>query len=230
VLVAHSVPGKAKSADLCAAFIAGAPKGAVGAVFYGVVDANVDAWKKVLKSGEPYYWIDGSYFDCVRNVQYRITKNAIQVRGAGEQQSDGKRFAALDLTLKPRVTRQDGHTLLVEQSEAFMRLIAKDPGWLKRMSGRIGSDKVKVRPWDANKIKLQSTLIQDLQSARLLVAHTSAAAVTATVEGVPIAVSSHHALYDMPWFSRQHHLNVLADNQFSVDEMKDGSAYRWLNR
>jgi hypothetical protein len=230
MLVAHPVPGKAKSADLCAAFIAGAPKNAVGHVFYGVVDANLEAWKRVLKSSDPYYWIDGSYFDCVRNLQYRVTKNAIQVRGAGEQESDGKRFAALGLTLKPRAARPDGHVLLVEQSEPFMRLIAKDPGWLKRMSDRIGSDKVKVRPWDANKIKLQSTLVQDLQSARLLVTHTSAAAVTATVEGVPIAVSSYHTLYDMVWFSRERHLSVLADNQFSVDEMKDGSAYRWLNR
>ena len=53
MLTAHAVPGKPKAAALCAAFIAGAPKTAVGHVFYGVNDTNAHAWKKVMGSNNP---------------------------------------------------------------------------------------------------------------------------------------------------------------------------------
>ncbi len=231
MLVAHPVPGKQKSVDLCNAFIAGTPKDAQGHVFYGVVDGNLDAWKKAQKSGLPYYWIDGSYFDCVRGQQYRVTKNAIQVQGARNLDSDGARFKRLGLTLKPWSENPQGYWLLIEQSEVFMRLIAKEPHWWARTILELPPGSVvKTREWDPNKIKLQTTLLKDLAGARLLVTHTSTAAVTATIEGVPVVVSKMHALYDMQPADRQHFLNVLADNQFSTDEMKDGSAYRWLNR
>lgn len=230
-LTAIPVPGKTKSQMLCDAFIAGAPRDARGFVIYGIKDSNLDAWKKSRATGLPFYSIDGSYFDSVRGQQFRVTKNAFQVQGARKLQSDGKRFAGLGLKVEPYRVPADGYYLAVEQSEVFMRLTAGEPKWLERQVEILDPRyPVKVRCWSRNKLKIQSTLADDLAGARMLVTHSSAAAVTATLAGVPTCVSECHALYNMAWSERQHYLNALADNQWTIAEMQHGEAYRWLNR
>src|SRR5574341_982105 len=183
-LMIHPVTGKQKSWDLCNAFLAGAPKNAPDAhVFYGVDDSNIAEWRRVQREQLPFFYIDNSYFDCVRGRQFRITKNGIQHDGLGD--TDGQRFKALGVTVKPQRDAPGGHIVACHQSDAFMEHIARDPTWLHNVLKHIGpSVPIRHRRWQSDKMKLQSTLLADLQGASELVTHSSAAAVTAVLEGV----------------------------------------------
>ena len=236
-LIAHPFALKEKSRNLCNAFLAGAPEDAYGHVFFGVNETNFDAWRRVLLRKEPYWYIDNSYFDSVRGQQFRITRNAIQLPNALIHQSDGKRFEALGLEIKPWQPKPDGWWLVIEQSPAFMERIAGDKRWLeKTAAGLDPSRRIKVRRWKSDKPALQSTLVDDLAQAWMLITHSSAAAVTAALAGVPAEVSNMSALYAMVCSTvpavdqRRHYMNVLADNQFTTQEMEDGTAWRMLNR
>lgn len=226
MLIACPVPGKAKSEMLCKAFIAGAPWHAQALVFYGVKAGNYRDWQAALASGVDYYFIDNSYFDQVRGAQFRVTKNALQFTGTA--QTDGARFAALGIELEPWIAGYEGYALLVEQSDDHMRytLRGQDSGWFKHPPQLHGAV---CRPWSADKPTIQQTLADDLTGASLLVTHTSAAAVMAIIAGVPVQCAPECAAYGINADNRLHRLQVLADHQFTLDEMKDGTAWRKLN-
>ncbi len=234
MILACPVRGKQKSVDLCNAFVQGAPKSARGFVFYGVNETNKADWLTAQKSGHPWFYIDGSYFDCVRGQQFRITKNRIQVNAAARI-SDGKRFAKLGVEVKP--WRTGKHVVLVQQSDSFMRDIARDPNWFERIERDFAASglRVKVRLWGSDKIKGGATLLDDLKDASSLACHSSAAAVTAVCEGVPVVgLDSMSALDGMQVSvypardQRLQFLSVLADNQWSLKSIKSGEPWAWL--
>jgi hypothetical protein len=233
----HPIPGKQKSADICKAFASGVDSDVEGYVFFGVNKTNIAAWNRARNTGIPYYYIDNSYFDVVRGKQFRVTRNAIQLRNAAGQMSDGKRFEKLGITLKPWKTGGN-YVLVCEQSLTYMQDIARDPDWIEktiRSGTRDGHTlqgwPIKVRHWDPDKLKLQTTLVEDLRNAAWLVAHSSAASVTALIEGVGTVVSEMSAAYGFPFGAdRLPLMCALADNQFSLAEMKDGTAWSLLNR
>jgi hypothetical protein len=235
VLKACPVAGKQKAADICNAFIAGAPRSAEGQVFYGVNESNREAWE----SGRGWY-IDNAYFDSCRQQYFRITKDATQHSGLGS--SDGRRFKALGIPIKP--WRRGSHIVVVQQSQSFMRNVAA------YYSDYVADVIVKladltersllVRLWTANKASAGGSLQEDLRGAHALVAHSSAAAITALLEGVPVAVGRMSAAFPMAGSiddienlprpdNREAWASVLADNQFTLSEMKDGTAWRMLN-
>lgn len=231
-LIACPVAGKKKSADICAAFIAGAPKHAEGYVFYGVNESNYDTWRKVKARGAPWFAIDNSYFDSVRGQQFRVACGALQVDVMADA-TDGKRFDALGLKIKPMQCHPTGHFVVVEQSPGFMQLLTTEPDWFAtnlawaKNSGR----HVVVRRWSPDKLALQKTLLHDLQGAWSLVTYSSAAAVTALLEGIPCIVSHDSAVArvrlstDNSVDDRRHAFGVLADHQFTLNEMKEGLAW-----
>ncbi len=237
MLTGHPVPGKRKSADLVAAFIEGAPKNVEGNVFYGVDERNFEAWRSARQQalhGVPYFYVDGSFFDCVRGQQFRVTKNAIQHKGHG--QSDGKRFAKLGLEIE-HYRANEGYVLMVPQSDQFMHLVLGATGdWSAAVAGLYADEPaVKWRMWYADKPTIQKTLRRDLEGAKLLVTHSSAAAVSAVLMGVRISCSPLCCAYQ---FSdkgvasdakRWQWASVLADQQWTIEEMRNGTAWRMLN-
>jgi hypothetical protein len=237
VIVAYPVAGKQKSIDLCVAFQHGAPPKARGAVFYGVNSTNIDAWNRVKRRGENWYCIDNSYFDKTRGGlkkpgYFRVTRNAFQVK-ALDHATDGKRFAALEIEVKPmRDYAKPGHVVAVEQSKTFMQDIARDERWLTdriELAHRLGFP-VRVRPWSGKKPEIMRTLPADLEGAKYLLTHSSAAAVEALIVGVDVEVSSMSAVHHVEPHDRLHAFGVLADNQFNLDEIRNGKAWAWLNR
>lgn len=232
MILAHPVLGKQKSIDLCNAFIEGAPRSARAFVFYGVNQSNMREFRTAKANGAPWFYIDGSYFDKVRGQQYRITKNAFQIR-AVEHSSDGQRFRALGVTPQPwKLTRANTHILAVEQSATFMADIAGNPQWLRervRRAKETGAA-VRVRPWSSDKPKLATTLAQDIEGASVVLTHSSAAAVEALIAGVSAIVSPMSAIYGIDPKDRLEILGVLADNQFSTEQMRSGEAWKWLNK
>jgi hypothetical protein len=237
--------GKPKAKVLLDAFMAGCGDlKQNAAVFYGVNETNIEHWREVRRFRRPYYSIDNSYFDQTRgfkepHAQFRITKNAFQVR-ANELKSDGLRFAALGIKLQPwRHSTATSHTLVCPQSDAFMRDIAQYPGdWVKgTMQSLAHASPVVFRAWGRDKLKAASSLSQDLENAHLLVTHSSAAAVMAIISGVSVQVSSMSALWGRQFDTtddadggRLAALGVLADNQWSLDEIRQGKAWKWLQK
>jgi hypothetical protein len=214
------------------------------AVFYGVNETNIEHWREVRRFRRPYYSIDNSYFDQTRgfkepHAQFRITKNGFQVN-ANELKSDGLRFAALGIKLQPwRHPTATSHTLVCPQSDAFMRDIAQYPGdWAKDTLQHLShASPVMFRAWGRDKLKAASSLPHDLENAHLLVTHSSAAAVTALIHGVPVQVSSMSALWGCNFDVgndncpvRLNVMGVLADNQWSLDEIRQGKAWKWLQK
>jgi hypothetical protein len=233
MLIAHPIPGKGKSSMLCAAFIDGAPKSAKGHVFYGTLGEPLRIYRQALLKGEPCWLIDNSYFDSVRGQQFRVTLNTLQVMGARNRESDGKRFDALGLEIKVGTPEPPGFSVVVcRQSEAFMRDIACDPYWIEKALETLDPIRTRERPWLRDKAAQQSTLVEDLRGAAGLLTHSSAAAVTALLECVPIITSEMSAVHgcNLDLGTRRHFMNVLADNQFTLNELKDGTAWRLLNR
>lgn len=224
------VHGKDKAVKICRAFAEGAPKGAKAAVFYGVNATNVNEWQQVKSSGHDWYWIDNSYFDCVRGQQYRVTRNRVQV-DPRSRETDGKRFDALGLTVKPWVPAGP-HVLAIEQSPSFMRHVANDIHWLDREVKGMTGLRIRVRPWAPNKIEQATSLQRDLEDTDMLVTHSSAAAVEASLRGIACIVSRHSALWGMldGDDERRQTFGVLADNQWTLDEIREGKAWHYLAR
>jgi hypothetical protein len=232
VIRACPVANKQKAVDICNAFVEGAPRDAVGDVFYGVDKSNVKLWRK----SKLWFYLDNSAFDAVRGQQYRIAKNRVQVDPAN-QTSDGHRFANLGIEIKPMHAEPGEFWLAVEQSPSFMQYVANDLGWLeRRIALLMPNDTVHIRSWGRDKLMQQKGLPSALDGAYTVLTHSSAAAVTAALLGVPCKVSPMSALYTMRWSTdpdhdqRLRYMQVLADNQWTLDEIREGRAWRWLNR
>lgn len=235
---AYPKRGKAKSEMLCLAFLEGASWSVKPfSVYYGVDQWNLDRWRREMADpNHDVYNIDNSFFDITRGSYFRVAKNRMQVR-AGDHGSDGKRFDALGLMVRPWWRQSiDGHWLVVEQSPAFMRDVACDPDWLDRTTaGLLASGRdIRVRRWSADKPKLAATLQDDLRECWHLVTHSSAAAVEAMLAGIPVIVDRMSAVANVVCSinpsldGRRQAMGVLADNSFSLTELRSGLAWSMI--
>jgi len=232
MLIGFPVPGKAKSKMLVDAFIAGAPRDAVGSVFYGVKEGNFADWCRVREKGHDFYFIDNSLFDPLRGVTYRVTKNALQHTGDGETKINHLFQDRNGLCMKPWRSRDEarGRVLVVEQSQDHMRYTLRGDQWLQGALRKYAGSDINWRRWSANKPKVQQSLPVDLAGARVLVTHNSAAAVMAVLAGVPVDCAPECAAFGMNYSDdRLRWANVLLDNEFSTRQLKDGTAWRKLN-
>jgi hypothetical protein len=245
MLTACPVPGKKKSAELVAAFIAGAPKTATGRVFYGVTEGNLKEWQAALRGTEPWFYCDNSYFDCVRGLQYRVTKNRIQHDGEGD--TDSLRFNRLHIPIAPPRDPDDGdYVLCVPQSDAYMRLVIDYRGdWIEDRKPLLERHQLferqsprrpltfRTRAWSSDKLAIQRTLPQDLARARIVLTHSSAAAVSAVLGGIAVLVSAYSCAFRQATIhdeaERRRWAGVLADHQFDLSELRSGLAWKALN-
>jgi len=240
-MLAIPVSGKRKSADICAAFVRGAKgQGGDAAVFYGVDDSNVVQFRKIRASKRPWFYIDNSYFDCARGTHYRITKNGIQHSGLGV--TTGARLRDLGVTVK-RWRENGEHILVCPQSADFMDyVIGSARDWTNdvTVSLRLFTKReIRIREWNRDKIEAAATIANDLRSAWALVTYSSAAAISALIEGVPVfsmagaaaLMSGKLSEIEAPFmpYGRERFLGVLADNQWTLDEIASGSAWRALH-
>lgn len=137
-----------------------------------------------------------------------------------------------------------GHIVVCPQSDHFMRTIARRDGdWLAEVTAKLAEcgRPVRVRAWSPNKAKLSSTLEQDLAGAHALITWSSAAAVTALLAGVPVIVHAEdcaaRSMAGDPWRfeklampgDRLRWAGVLADNEWSLAEFENGTAWRMLH-
>jgi hypothetical protein len=249
--------GKAKSEQLCRAFAAGVSRcnGAAqviadasrllpgAAVFYGVRPNQAHILDAAMEAHRDWYYIDNAYFDPTREVYYRITRNRLQHHGVDA--SDGTRFASLKIPIHP--WRKSGsHILLCPQSDEFLDLFCgQGAKWthhtLNRLS-EITPRELRVRPWKPNKVEWYRTLPEDLEDCWALVTYSSASAITAMLNGIPAFVTAEDCIsavvanrsldtieHPYYWHNLLPWCNVIADNQFTVEEIASGYAWRRLH-
>lgn len=209
------------------------------AVFYGMRENFVHLFNQVVAERRGFYMIDNSYFDCVRERQFRVTKNAMQCDGlqacwSGE---GGDRLKSLGLQIKPWRASGD-HVVVCPQSDEYMRLCGWEGDWtadatavLRRHTNR----EIRVR----RKVDARP-LADDLVDAWALVTHTSSAAVEALIAGVPVICTGRCAAQwmgtsDPSWIEkpptperRERWAEVLSENQWTEAEMRNGTAWRHL--
>ncbi len=242
-LTLYPVPGKEKSKLICNAFAAGAPRHATGAVFFGT-EGVMSAFQRA-KQGI-WWYIDNAYTDPQRQLYFRVTKNALQIDPTGKT-STGERFAKLGITVKDWRHKPDGKIIVIPQSDDFMKsTLGRKGDWLRETVEKLNAwgygPRIRVRPWQRNKATAYVELHKDLDDAALVVTWSSASAITALYEGIPAISESGaaHALTGpltservaqplMPSLvERTRFLQILADNQFTLEEFKNGVAWRWL--
>lgn len=181
------------------------------AVFYGVRPAWKHLWEQAKREGRDWFFIDNAYFDCCRERYFRVTKNAIQHTGRGV--SDGKRFSALGIPIRPMRAGRD-YDLVCRQSDEFMRVVANDPHWCIRVITQLRAAGRYVVVRSKNE---KRPLADDLRGACRLWTWSSAAAVTALLEGVPVTCSTQCCAHEVT--DRAQWAAVLADNQFTLEEL-----------
>ncbi|HWI12240.1 MAG TPA: hypothetical protein VNU48_12980 [Burkholderiaceae bacterium] len=244
MVTAYPVTGKRKSFDVCLAFARGAG-GQIAAAyrpgpaaFYGVDASNIEIWRQVRANGDDYWYIDNSVFDSARQTYFRVAKNRLQHDGIDV--SDGARFRALNIPIAPWRERGE-HIVLCPQSESFMRFAGYAGDWtadtvaaLRQLTDR----DIHVRKWSADKGRLAATLADDLRGAHALVTYSSAAAVTAVLAGVPVVTmwqcvaapmaGSIEQINNLPMPARENWAGVLADREWNLAEMANGTAWKAL--
>lgn len=248
MIVGYPTPGKDKARLLLKAFCGGAG-GSVApdlsrlrpgaAAFYGVVPATKPLYEQARDDGRDVVYLDNAYFDQTREVYFRATLNRLQHDGEGE--SDGKRFDALRLDIKPWRTT-GSHIVICPQSDQFMRDVIEYPGnWLHdtlKALRQLTDRELRVRPWQGNKREWYRTLPDDLADCWALVTYSSASAVTAILSGVPAICTAEDTIArtmagtlaqieapPMP-DNRREWASIVADNQWTIDEMRSGLAWR----
>lgn len=252
MIYAYANPKKSGSVEMCEAFVAGVRTGSqraavvtdgvlrkdgVAAVFYGIQKELMQCWRDALKHGVPYWYIDNGYFNSKwkGGSYYRITANRLQHDGQGK--SDGQRFAALGLAIK--FWRRGGtHVLIAQQS----------PWWYEWQGGSIRewtehAEDI-VRDWPAvirGKPTTKELPPIDWAKIKCVLTHSSNVAIDGLLQGVPCLVTSEYAAartlagcvetrtLNFP-DNRREVFNVLADNQFTLSEIKSGFAWRMLTR
>lgn len=247
MVTAYPVAGKLKSVDLCRAFVQGCG-GAIAhapaqlmegtAFFYGVDASNQHIFDQVLREGREFYYCDNAYFDKSRQAYFRVTRNRLQHDGSGT--SNGARFRALGISIAEWRTQGD-HVVVCPQSSHFMRNIVKNENGLNALVSKVVGEhpscSLRVRDWSPDKGALSATLEDDLRGALGLVTYSSAAAITAVLNGIPVICDESCAAWAMAsdifdlkaapanWTERERWASVLADNQWTVDEIRFGQAW-----
>lgn len=209
-------------------------RGGDAAAFYGVV--GIEDRFQAARAGEWFYG-DNAFFDKLRGRFFRFARNGFQVSGL--QPPDFSRLAGL----APGPWRRGRHVVVIEQSPHFLTLSGAGADWLARTLAAIGkaTDRpVIVRPWSRDKAGAAATLAADLEDAHALVTHMSAAANEALIAGVPVYVTGPCAATPMssggieeierPCYpeGRLEWLAGLANSQWTLDELRDGTAWRRL--
>lgn len=232
-IACYPIPGKRKALLMCEAFAAGvraaggaatiysrtpAALAAGASVFYGVRPAVAHLWAQAKAERRDWFYLDNAFFDVSRERHFRVAKNRLQHDGKGK--SDGKRFAALGLTVKPWRGGGD-YALVCPQSDEFMATVAGDPDWLARTTAGLRI------PFVVRRKGNRTPFAEDLSRARCVVTWSSAAAVQALIEGVPAVCAEECAAHRVG--NRQAWANVLADNQWTLEEMSKGHAWAHLS-
>ena len=196
-----------------------------------------------MKEADEYWHIDHGYFGA-RNQYYRITRNAILHDGKGNH--DWDKFNKFNI--KFNNWKKDGRYIVICPPSVPMISFLEIHGWLdntikeiRKYTNReiVLSQKPNAAKGYYEKSLLANDLVnlpikEALKDAWVLVTDQSNTMITALTQGVPIICTNknrrigkvediENPIYERDW------LKNLAYNQWSIDEIRSGQAWRELN-
>ncbi|HDZ74382.1 MAG TPA: hypothetical protein ENH55_16790 [Aurantimonas coralicida] len=190
--------------------------------------------------GRTWYYADHAYFG--RQGYYRVTRDGFQHDGRDSLWPRGapERLEALGVEIKP--WRESGdHVLVCPPDAGFARLFGFDAAaWTAHVTAALEAltpRRLRVRPRACADL---APLADDLAGAWCLVTYVSNAAVEALCAGVPaivtgpcaarpLAATDLRAVLDPPRpDGRRRWAEVMAANQWTLDEIRAGDAWRAL--
>jgi len=245
--------GHKHSVQVCHAFAAGARAPIVppapllrgDVMMYGALRGLLPTLMQAQREGRTWFYADNGYLKPGHyRGHYRITRNALQHDGRGTARPD--RWRRLGLTIEPW-RRSGRHVVICPPGRLFGALFGFDADqWLsdtldvlRRHTDRELRVRVKMS-WQEVKTPTICPLADDLRDAWALVTHSSNAAVEAGLAGVPVFVTaqcgaSRIALTDLTRIEdpampddREEWAAVLAANQWTLAEMREGLCWRML--
>lgn len=220
------------------------------AFFYGWTDHTWSLIQRCIRERRDWYYCDNAYY-YGRGTHFRVTRNALMHTGHGD--ADGARLEALGVKFAPRQRVSGGVVVVTTQSELFyrQRLGVTRDAWTKHVCDEIWRrvpNQIAVchkpEPGTVGPgVSHGSMFEEELAGAIALVTHSSSTAVHAICRGVPVhylgrpcmveAVAT-AGLAGLGWShfptpqERRAWMRVLAANQWTRDEMRDGTCWRDL--
>jgi hypothetical protein len=188
--------------------------------------------------GRDWYYGDHGYFG--RRRYFRITKNRYQHDGLWTSTPPSHRFQAFGRNVVPW-KKEGRHVLVCPNSEIYCRLHGFDVrSWINmvELTVRGHSDREVRTRWKTT----QYPIAYDLKDCWAVVVFSSAAALDALIAGIPVfvlapwAAGARMGLSDLtqietPFYptDREPFLWALANQQWTLQEILDGHAWRVLN-
>ncbi len=206
-------------------------------VVWGVLRGSDRILAQAQFQGLHFFYIDHAYFDRGHGHSYRITRNRYEAGNVRKVRDD--RLKRLNLDVPP--WRKNGRGIIVCPPTEYFMAAHGCPDWLETTLAtlRLETDRPiivreKPKPGEAN-----IPLPQALQDAHALVTHSSNVAIEAACLGTPVFVSPTSAaapigqtdigLIETPRYpKRDGWLAHLAYSQYSIDEIRDGTAWKLL--
>lgn len=249
--VCHLNSGKGNARDILEAFARGCggtvttvlePIRGRPAVFWGVDPVTLPLWQAVTELRHPFIYVDNEYIRGRDGVKrYRVTLGGTQHSGLGA--SDGVRWRTLGLSLES--WHSDGRHVLIAchtdwwhkrhgygSAEGFARMAV---GELARHTDR--TVMIRQKPIHGRK---EPPLSEQLKDCWAVVTHGSMVAAEALLAGVPAFALAGRAFETVAKRKlseiedplrvddRERWASVLADNQWTLAEIRDGTCWRSL--
>jgi hypothetical protein len=204
---------------------------------------SANLWRIVdqaIEQGRTWYYGDKAYFN--RHDYFRITKNAYQFTEFTNP-VNSKRFDQTGFRIKPW-QRGGKKILLCPQSDVFMQRFGSTQDqwvmWAKAELAKYTKRPVEVRykTWS----RAEEDFAAALSGAHAVVVFSSIAGVQAAVHGVPCfatidCASARFGSMDLSLIespvrpdNREQMAWQLAENQWTLDEIRSGMAWEHLNR
>lgn len=206
-------------------------------VVWGVLRGSDKVIERSRRDGRPFYYIDHAYFGRGHGNNYRISRDSYEAGPIRDCPPD--RLMSLNIDLRP--WRSGGGAILVCPPTQYFCDAHGCPNWLQDTVTALR--RATDRPIEVRKKPAAGEPVEPLHSAFsrawAVVAHSSNVAVEAVVAGVPVFVAPSSAAAPMGEVDlsrielprrpeREAWLAHLAYSQFSLAEIRSGSAWRTL--
>jgi hypothetical protein len=196
---------------------------------------HCDGLQEAIAAGQDWYYGDHGYFG--RKTYYRVTRNAYFHDGVGE--TDGRRYARFNRG--PAGWRKSLFIVLCPQSDGYFRrtLGISQDDWIARTRAEIA--KYTDRKVKVHYKKDFKPLADALRLGWACVTYSSNSAVEALLQGVPPIclgdcpaklLSTKLEDIENPFYpddmERRRFFGVLCDNQWTLEEIRQGAAWKAL--
>lgn len=220
------------------------------AVFYGFLRGLLPTWRQAQAARRSWIYIDNGYFAPSNHAagdytgHYRATWCALQHAGIATSDSVSRGLVRLQrLGLAVRPARPGRHILVCPPGKVFADGIGLDAAdWLNRTLARL--DDATDRPVKVRAKGAAVPLAEDLADCHAVVTWGSAVAFAAALDGIAVHCDQRCAAFPVSWpyladidqaaapdtGVRLAWAATLAANQWTLDEMRDGTCWRALAR